>query len=192
MSDSLDAEQLENFVNRLTMEATASEVHGMFCGFLCGDPEGDFDQWMEINEVTPPSGDLLQQEAIEYLRQAFDYTAELLQENSLDFYPLLPDDEDITVQISGISDWANGFVWGLTQAGITDYNEYVPEVGEFVKDMLKMSALESYELANDNSDEAALVEMIEFIRIGVLLLSEEMNPLPPQSDIDDFDTDLPH
>ena len=61
---------------------------------------------------------------------------------------------------------------------------------EFVEAMAAISGAYNYELAGDESDEEAVFEMIEFIRMGVLLVNEEMNPIRVPVDIKSMDTQL--
>ena len=80
-------------------------------------------------------------------------------------------------QLQGITQWAEGFLVGLGMAGITSLADFPPEVEEFVTDMTAITRAGEYELANDDSDLETIMQLIEFIRIGVLLLNEEMNPV---------------
>jgi len=78
---------------------------------------------------------------------------------------------------------------GLSLAGVKGFTDYPEEVKEFVEAMASIATVDDYELAGDDSDEEAIIEFIEFIRIGVLLTNEEMNPIRVPIDIPSTDNE---
>ena len=191
MMQDIDIEQVQKNLATLGSEASPSEAHGTLCGLLCGRADLEPQEWLALTTTEAEAieqGDILAAEAAEWLSELFFQTVAALSDNNLNFYPLLPEDESETVQLAAIAQWAQGFLMGLSLAGIEKFTDYPEEVGEFVEAMTSISSADDYDLAGDDSDEEAITELVEFIRIGVLLVNEEMNPLRVPVDIPEDQT----
>ncbi len=191
MMQDIDIEQVQKNLATLGSEASPSEAHGTLCGLLCGRADLEPQEWLALTTTEAEAieqGDMLAAEAAEWLSELFFQTVAALSDNNLNFYPLLPEDESETVQLAAIAQWAQGFLMGLSLAGIEKFTDYPEEVGEFVEAMTSVSSADDYDLAGDDSDEEAITELVEFIRIGVLLVNEEMNPLRVPVDIPEDQT----
>ena len=188
MTYEIDIERVQKNLTTLGSEASPSEAHGTLCGLLCGRADLEPQEWLALTTTEAEAieqGDILAAEAAEWLSELFFQTVAALSDNNLNFYPLLPEDESETVQLAAIAQWAQGFLMGLSLAGIEKFTDYPEEVGEFVEAMTSISSADDYDLAGDDSDEEAITELVEFIRIGVLLVNEEMNPVRVPVDIPD-------
>ncbi len=186
MKSDIDIEQVQKNLTTLGSKATPFEAHGTLCGLLCGRSDLEPREWIALTTAAEESieqGDLLAAEASEWLADLFFKTVAALSDNNLKFYPLLAEDEDESIQLEAIALWAQGFLMGLSLAGVEKFSEYSEEVGEFVAAMTSISTADDYDLAGDDSDTEAIIELVEFIRIGVLLVNEEMNPLRVPVDI---------
>ena len=185
MTTEFDIEQVKKDLLKLDSAASPSEAHGILCGLLSGKADIEAQDWLSAiaNSIEP--GDLLAEEASESLTGFFFQTVQALSDNNLKFYPLLAEEESEAIRLEGIAQWAQGYLMGLSLAGIKKFSDYSEEVSEFVEAMATISNADDYELADDDSDEEAIVELIEFIRIGVLLVNEEMNPIRVPVDIPD-------
>ena len=195
MSLTTDIAQVENNLQKLGSEASPYEAHGSLCGLICGRGEIDVKEWIALTTSATEAieqGDLLAREASESLANFFFETVKALSDNNLEFYPLLPDDDDPVAILAGIAQWSQGFLLGMSLAGVESFTDYPEEVGEFIEAMTSISSADDYDLAGDDSDEEAITELIEFIRIGVLLVNEEMNPIRVPVDIPAEDSDTIH
>lgn len=186
MTYEIDIERVQKNLTTLGSEASPSEAHGTLCGLLCSRVDLEPQEWLALTTSEADAieqGDILAAEAAEWFSELFFQTVAALSDNNLNFYPLLPEDDSEMVQLEAIAQWAQGFLMGLSLAGIEKFTDYQEEVGEFVEAMTSISSADDYDLAGDNSDEEAITELVEFIRIGVLLVNEEMNPLRVSVDI---------
>ncbi len=54
--------------------------------------------------------------------------------------------------------------------------------GEVMRDLVEIARASSYDLSGGEEDEASYNELLEYVRTGVLLINEELNPTqaPPQ------------
>ncbi len=196
MSTEINLDQIKTDLVKLDSELSPSELHGNLCGALCAKGGMNIHDWLTLTFFSENdkegefskavnSRELLLSAIAESFKPFFISTAAALADNSLNFYPLLPDDESESIRLAAIAQWAQGFLMGLSLAGVKDFSAYAGEVNEFVEAMASITAVGDYELAGDDSDEEAIIEFIEFIRIGVLLLNEEMNPVRVPIDIPD-------
>ena len=186
MTQEIDIERVQKNLTTLGSEVSPFEAHGTLCGLLCGRTDMEPQEWLALTTSGSDAieqGDLLAAEAAEWLSELFFHTVSALSDNNLNFYPLLPDDETEAIQLEAIAQWAQGFLMGLSLAGIENFSDYPEEVGEFVEAMTSISTADDYDLAGNDTDAEAIIELVEFIRIGVLLVNEEMNPLRVPVDI---------
>ena len=193
MSSEIDIEQIKADLIKLGSELSPSEVHGTLCGVLCGKSNITVHEWLSLTllrsseDASQPvmSRDLLLEAVTESFKRFFLATITELSDNNLKFYPLLPEDGSEAVRLEAIAQWAQGFLMGLSIAGIKSVSEYPEEVTEFIEAMASISTAGEYDLAGDESDEEAIIEFIEFIRMGVLFMNEEMNPIRVPVDVPD-------
>lgn len=190
MSSEADIELIMRSLTDIGSESTPSEAHGILCGLLCGKEKIELSEWIThlADELSP--GDLLTEEAHELLALLYQETIDSLADNDLKFYPLLPEDEGIMMSLEAIAQWAQGFLMGLSLSGVNDFSSYADDVEEFVEAMVSISDADRYDLADDESDEKAVFELIEFIRMGILLVNEEMNPVRVPVDINNADSQI--
>ncbi|MBV8975363.1 MAG: UPF0149 family protein, partial [Sinobacteraceae bacterium] len=77
--------------------------------------------------------------------------------------------------------WCQGFLYGLGAGAITDATVLPGDVGEIVRDLTEISRAGVDASQEAESNEAAYTELVEFVRVGVQLLFEELAALryPP-------------
>jgi len=186
LAESIKLDSVQSELITLGVEQSPSEVHGTLCGVLCAKSDINLYEWLSLALLDKTKDfaevinnrDLLLEGIGVSFKGFFIATASSLDNSNLDFQPLLADDEDsVTNRLCAIAQWSQGFLMGLTLGGIKDFSAYPAEVSEFVEAMTSISNADEYDLAGDESDETAIIEFTEFIRMGVLLSNEEINPV---------------
>lgn len=193
MSSEIEIEQIMSSLAQISSDSSASEAHGILCGLVCAKGNIEPQEWLQHIAPERATGDLLALQGEQLLQRFFMETIASLADSNMKFYPLLPDDENPLICLEAIAQWAQGFLMGLSLAGIQITSAIPDDVEDFIETMVSISDADSYELAGDESDEQAIVELIEFIRIGVLLSSEllsneKLNPI--KMPIDTQDTNI--
>lgn len=86
----------------------------------------------------------------------------------------LPDDEtDLTQRLRSLAAWCQGYLVGFgTASAQSKIDKFSPETEEALKDIVNIANL-SDESAEDESDEAAYAELVEYLKVAVLLMSSE-------------------
>ncbi len=178
---------LNSALHKLETEITPSEVHGTLCGLLCANGNAEAGIWQQALWPNLPDGDLLVAEAHEIFKQTHDITQRQLNDPTCEFQMLLPDDNDcLDARVNALGDWCQGYLIGLSLGGITDFAPLPEDAREITKDLLEIArAGTSYELEGSEEDENAYVELVEYLRVGVLLINEELQPVRgPSVDIE--------
>jgi len=147
-----------------------SELHGSLCGYVAGSGRGDTDDWLQRLaldvDIAPGQRSASDGEVLEQLR-----TATLAQFAAQDFgFELLlpPDDAPMAERADALVYWCSGFLGGFglaapPSAALSD------ESAEALQDIGRIAASDlSYE--DSEADEAALAEIVEYVRVAALLI----------------------
>ena len=96
---------------------------------------------------------------------------------------MLPDDDEpLEERVEALGIWCQGFVYGLAAGGIQEGADLPEDSDEIIKDILEISRA-GYAIDDDavvdinEDDEEAFMEVCEYVRMGVLLVYEELQPL---------------
>ena len=169
--------ELESALKRLESDTDPSELHGTLGGLLCANNQANVNSW--ISSIFPETAQ--DNPSIEELRTAlgklFEATRQQLSDPLCSFDLLLPgDDYGFEQQLLALGDWCQGFLIGLNLGGVEDFNRLQGEVQEFAQDMVEIArAGVSYEFSDDEEDQQAFAQLVEYIRVGVMLVNEELN-----------------
>ncbi|MCK5698067.1 MAG: UPF0149 family protein [Gammaproteobacteria bacterium] len=187
MSSAINSKQIQFDLVTLGIEQSPSEVHGTLCGVLCAKSDINLYEWLSLTLLDKTTEteiaqsinnrDLLLEAIGTSFKEFFVSTVMSLSDSNLNFHPLLVDDESILHRLQAIAQWSQGFLMGLSLGGIKHFSTYSDEVSEFIEAMTSLSNADEYDLAENDSDEEAIIEFTEFIRVGVLLINEEINPI---------------
>ena len=170
MTDELPSlDEVDAAVGALRLATSAAELHGALAGWLAGggDPSP---RWLArvladdaLPAVEPGS-------ALAGLAAA---TRGQLEDREFAFGLLLPGDaEPLSVRSGALFDWCRGFVGGLgLAAGAAP--SMSEEGREALADLARLAAAQAQD-DGDDEDEAALEEIIEFVRVAALLLHGDL------------------
>lgn len=169
--------EFDNMVARLTNDAAdAAECHGHLLGLLCAQIENPVGQWLDALLSAAPSDNALLEEA----RMEMDAVGRLLvgkvADGNLEYQLLLPDDDEpLSERAAALAHWCQGFLFGMAQGGIKNFAGLPGDCSELLNDFSEITKLT---VENDTEeDEAAFIELEEFVRVGSQLIFEEMQTL---------------
>ena len=160
--------------------ADAAEAHGSLCGALCSMSPYKMQDW--VNEILP-DGAALSDESAAMIERVFAATATSFGEQGMEFEPLLPDDEQplngraqcACIMVHGLS------VWPRYRAISRTSKRSNGDVGEIVRDFTEISRATGDDADEDESNEQAYAELVEFIRVAAQVVFEELLPLRQQA-----------
>lgn len=168
--------ELSDVLIGLRLGTSASDLHGSLIGYLCGGGKADADGWFAALEldVDPAEAGKTPQ-----LRAFYRECRDQLDDSELGFAPLLPDDETaIALRAEALAEWCRGFLGGLGLAGVGASRAALsPDAREIIGDFSTIAG-SGFSYAGNDEDEEALSEIIEFVRVGVLLLYGELGNPP--------------
>jgi uncharacterized protein YgfB (UPF0149 family) len=187
----IDFESIDMLFDQLGLGLDPAECHGNLCGLLCASDAVTGPAWVSrvlagrldlplaeipsehgtgAEEANPASADLLFSLYID--------TIEYLNDPEYGFSPLLPDDDEPLAQrVEELSRWCQGFLLGLGLGGVREQTNLPGDSHEVMRDFVEISRLGNGQAAESNEDEAAYAEIVEYVRMAVLLLYEELRSL---------------
>ena len=169
----VDYERLNEQLQAVGVATGAAEIHGMFCGLICGGcGETDDLRLGTVLDGLDPR-DPLVQECEQGLREAASETCGAIHGPELAFTPLFPDDErPLEERTQALQSWCQGFLYGIGLTG-TRHADLSAEANEALRDLADIARIE-VELGEDaEADEEAYMELQEFIRVAALLIHGE-------------------
>ena len=75
---------------------------------------------------------------------------------------------------TALRDWCEGFLYGFGIAGVSPDHALSAEGREALRDIGELTRLDAEQVAEGESEEGALTEIIEFLRVAALLIREEV------------------
>ena len=155
----------------------AAEAHGTLTGSLCTAISYRFEDW--LLEILPDGRG--RPESSTALRELYSDTADALEGPRMEFHPLLPEDEQpIGERTAALAQWCHGFLYGLGSNAIPDAGGIPGEVGEVVRDFTEITHADVDGTDSEESNESAYAELVEFVRVGVQLVFDELASLRAQ------------
>ena len=180
MNTSIDYDVLDSALMRAGSSVGAAEAHGMVCGLLCVCRNMDDPNWLaERLEHVPAPGDVLAGEAKELLEQLRVESLGQLNDPELGFELLLPaEEQSLYARVTALRDWCQGFLSGFGTIPASNTAVLPDEVNELLADFVEITKVEADtdEQAEDEA-EGSFVQVVEYVRMGVLLIYEELHPV---------------
>jgi uncharacterized protein YgfB (UPF0149 family) len=152
-----------------------AEAHGTLAGALCSSRDYGLIEW--LREILPDESadESVLQSSV--LQNVYNSMVRTLVGHDADFKPLLPDDDaPLMERADALSLWCQGFLYGLGSGATPDPGKVSTEAGEIIRDLTEITHV-GVEAGEENEEnEAAYAEVVEFVRVGVQLLFVELAP----------------
>ena len=154
--------------------ADAAEAHGTLSGCLCAGEGYRFEDW--LLEILPEGR--AQPLAGATLRELYSETAGSLRAPDMEFDLLLPEEaQSIDARATALAQWCQGFLYGLGSGPVQDAASLPGDLGEIVRDLTEISRVGVDIAQTEESNENAYVELVEFVRVSVQVIFEELEPM---------------
>ena len=181
MNEKVGFDELDESLRRCGASWDAAQAHGLLTGRLAvaGVPCGP--EWlMQVLEGTDEAN-ALRMECQKLLDSLYQGTFWQLTERLSEFMPLLPDDDvDAAARTIALAHWCEGFVHGLVSAQheqvLKDKLGAEP-LSDIIRDMLEITRAAVDEESDDEANEAAYAEIVEYIRVAAQLAYEELSEI---------------
>ena len=181
MSERPEYKILQSVLQKCEAEMLCAESHGTLCGICCAGGKPDLQSW--LNQVFDEFdlNNLLIKEASQLLVALFNDTQQQLNDSDADFQLFLPEDEtDLAVRTKALAQWCRGFTYGLVRGGLKQETNLPDDTSELIRDLVEIARAD-HDLASEEGDdddaEEAYMQIYEYVRMGVLLINEELQPI---------------
>src|SRR5579872_3137571 len=150
-----------------------AEVHGLLCGHIAGT-SGKMDNRLEKLVL----GKNKNPEYREVLQQLYETSYHQISEFSFEFTLLLPaDDSNINALTEALALWCQGFLTGLQQTNIPVQNREESDITETINDFIEIAQVNYGDIADDDEDETAYFELVEYVRLGALMIFQDLKSM---------------
>lgn len=160
----------------------AAQWHGVLCGLLCAGRPTTLELWHRFADELSDQKAPLVTAARPDLERLYRITVDQLGADDVSFELLLPDDKvSLGERTAALGLWCDAFLYGLGAGGVNEDTELSVDSLELLKDVTEISRAEFSGSRADADDEFQFEELVEYIRVGVLVLNDELNPVKPDT-----------
>ena len=151
-----------------------AECHGVTCGLLCRLPDASLDALiglLDMLELVKAPGTGLKMT----LEELLNATRTQLSDEDLSFSLWLPNDEEMLEERTmALSQWCSGFLAGLGSSGDDTLKAMSDEANDALKDLQQISTADVADTAESEEEEIAFAEIVEYIRVVILMIREDL------------------
>lgn len=154
--------------------AELAECHGIACGLLCRCPDASLDAFIGLLAMLqlvdkPATGLSLS------LEELLNASRTQLADEDMGLSIWLPNDEEtLEERTMALAQWCSGFLAGLGSGGDNSLNAMSDEANEALQDLQQISTAEVMDTDESEDDERAFAEIVEYIRVVILLIREDL------------------
>jgi len=172
----LSFEIVNDALQKIDSLSEVSEAHGSLCGLICISGKSDIKPWLNLLFEDQESRNLNVGASEEILSDLYNDTFEKLSNGQYNLEILIHSDDDpLEIRVDDLCLWCQGFLYGLSLAGLTDISKLPEETSEFLQDMTDISKAGYAPEDNDEENEAAFAEILEYIRAGTYVVYNTFN-----------------
>ena len=156
-----------------------AECHGVACGLLVREPgcvPGAYLELLAMLQIVPGPSRAFR----DALGELFHIARQQLADAEMQFGIWLPDDEEsLQGRTEALAHWCNGFLAALGSGHEGGLQTLSSEAGEALEDLGEIARAEAAEDASEaeydpEEEERAYTEIVEYIRVVVLMLREDL------------------
>ncbi len=181
ISTVIDQNEFEIVLRNAGSSWSAAQAHGLLCSRLAVMGEEGGADWLGHVLQDADSTNDTHSECLMLMDDMFEETYRQLNERQSEFSPLLPDDTEPSATVTAaLAEWCVGFLHGLVsdvKADDLKQKLAAEPLSDIIKDMLEMTRASVDDDVNEDINDEALMELIEYLRIAAQLVFEELAEL---------------
>ena len=156
----------------------AGQTHGLLCSRLALAGADGASRWLaQVLADTDPDN-ALRTECEAMLEALCSSTWQQLSGRQSDFMLLLPDDDEAAlVRAEAIGQWCEGFLHGLVSETHGDNLRErlaTDPLSDIIKDMLEITRATASDEGDEEGNDSAFAELVEYLRVAAQLTYEEL------------------
>ena len=161
-----------------SLTTNVAEFHGLISARLCFG----IDNFQDLTSEDSSDDKSVTSVQIQEFNNAFlniiEDVKDQFKKGGFNFDPLLPSDsEPIEYRALGLALWCQGFVdgYGMSVAELKIEIDKLGdgEAAEIIEDFAQISTLDSNSISDEQDEEIAFMELVEYVRVSVQLLYED-------------------
>ena len=161
-------EKFEHVLRQHNHELSAAEFHGTLTGLVCaGHSDRNIDQWQALLVADSEARPLL-----DAMRGLMALTERALESPAFGFQPIFCSGTSLPERTHALGDWCRGFTLGIGWDDTTRVTLLGEDATEALSDIAHI-ALAEPGTDPPETEERALVELEEYLRVSVQLIYEE-------------------
>ncbi len=156
-------------LRRVDSQLSAAECHGLIAGAL------NTQSTASIARFFSDDAELLQQDSefAELISQLVQVSSEGYKNDDFNFQLLLPaDDIPLLERSRALADWCGGYVMGLLESGLKEFDKLPDDAAEVARDLVEISQLDA--TADAGGTDSDLMQLEEYVRAGVQIIYAEL------------------
>jgi len=178
MDEKVEYDALEDSLKRCGSNWNAAQTHGLLTGRLAIAGVAAGPDWLLQVLENVAENNAFRTECQKHLDTLYQATFWQLSERLSEFEPLLPgDQDDVGFRTEALAHWSEGFLHGLVSAKHSDaLKERLggEPLSDIIKDILQITRAGLDEEGDQEENEAAYVELVEYLRVAAQLCYEEL------------------
>lgn len=179
--------EITRVLEGLGSSVAAAESHGCLCGALCTASDYPVERWLE--EIVPEEDrddDSIDEGSEMPLRLLYSDTLRALRGDEMELELLLPDDNTaLELRATALSQWCQGFLYGFGTGQRVNAEELPADVDEILRDMTHIGRATVEVGEGSEEEEEAYAEVVEYVRVGVQLIHDELDDVRSEEPIAD-------
>jgi uncharacterized protein YgfB (UPF0149 family) len=177
-TDTVAYDRLQAALQDADADSGAVESHGVICGIICAAGTSDPALWLDHLLGAGNTASAMAQSARLLLTELYSESLLHFNDGDLGLVLLLPgDDAPLSLRSQALGEWCQGFLYGLALGGVREDGVKKGDVGEIMHDLYEISNTRFEHELTDEDEESAYAEIVEYVRMSVLLCHEELRPL---------------
>ncbi len=169
-----DFDVLDALLVRVEAEAYAAECHGFVCGQICVTGLADETLWKDFLDVQGEDDSLIRS-CYGEVEQLIAETLAQMHSAEFGLQLLLPDDVvSMALRGEALGNWCHGFLNGFGVSESKSTHGPSAECNEVLEDFTQICRLGID--TEETEDEQSLLELTEYVRMGAILIFEELQP----------------
>lgn len=172
-SDAPDYAELAAAMQRCSMPQTPAESQGFALGLYVARVAEPLASWQKELYSDLDPADVLAGECRSALDRVFANVFAADDSEPMQLTLLLPQDIVVdSARVGAVRDWCQGFLFGFGLGGERAAGRLSDQSRELLQDIAEMTRLDTEGVENNAENQSALIEIEEFLRVGVMLMRD--------------------
>lgn len=168
-----DYREFVELIETLALPISASELHGLLCGYLCAGAISEGETYLRA--LLSNKNEAVSREAALAMFEIYAVSQQQINHFDFEFKMLLPDDDAPLVErAQAFSEWCEGFTQGITLVGVDQEQLHEEEAQEALQHLVEFAQLDYASLDIEEADEKALWDVSEYARMAVLRIHADL------------------